>query len=997
MGPLHAISAPPPALSVAGDRAPVANAYFAVTIDAAVDLLDAPGYRNLTRRQRVAKALAEQQGFLSGFLDPGLHAALDLRVAVDPAASTPLSLALLGRVWGASAEATAERAEGLRGRLKSALPRHVAAAPVADADAVARLLAPFPGATADSAVITRHELIGAPARPDAGVSYYYSATPFTWSDDDWSGVYAALAASPVPLVFSVAVLPMLVPAPFAQTLRTLATFYRRLARDAEAPGGYYPARPRLAADPFAVEAEQAFHEYCARISHKAYALRIQLSAARKLPPGIVEAIAAAISPAGEQPPGPGAPVPAYDVRRPGSVAERRLAEYNLNVINFGILTGQREIWGRLDPPDPRLAMLPVLGDARDASCAFRFPVAADGAVPGFTVRRAQPGPSAGQGPEAHRPGGHGARPVVWLGTVHGTDGHGTDGHGAGRAVTVPLRSLTGHALLAGPAGASGTAASLLRQLWADHRVPFLVIDPGRSADGGYRELAAQPGLTELEVITAGDESRAPLRFNPFEVPAGALAGEHAATLLTCFTAAYGLTGPLTPVYQDALSLTYLRAGFLAAERPAGGRAWPTVVDFLAAMEEVTAGLRYPAEAAAAVDAGSVRRARQLVRGSAGSALLTSRPAGLGQLLDHPVILDLSALGPGDEQALLMALLLNAVAGHGRWARDPAAELSHVTLVADAHLLLGRAAGTVPGPDAQARERAAVTLAGLLTASGRHGECVLVADPAPGRLVQPLVQGTSLKVIGRLTAADDRRVLAEALPRDEAQRVVAARLPAGQALLYGDELAGPVHADTGPADTPAPADTAGPANGSAPADTREPAATPEPADTREPADTPEPEPAAAPGVRPLAPLPFPGCDQCRARCAYRGAALSILNDTAAVTDLASTAQAALPAAEPATEPATGPAARPATWPAGRPDFSPAGLAGLAGLRARLFYTVGRFPALPAAGQARADAAFCLFLHVHATTPLRRQPQWPDAAARVLDISAATDETGAGADG
>ncbi len=942
MGPLHAISAPPPALSVTGDRAPVANAYFAVTIDAAVDLLDAADYRNLTRRQRVAKALAEQQGFLSRFLDPGLHAALDLRVEVDPAASTPLSVALLGRVWGSGAESAAMRADRLREQVTAALPRHVTSTPVTDADAVARLLTPFSGSTPDSAVITRHELIGAPARPDAGVSYYYSAAPFAWSDDDWSGVYAALAASPVPLVFSVAVLPMLVPAPFAQTMRTLATFYRRLARDGDAPGGYYPARPRLAADPFAVEAEQAFHEYCARISHKAYALRIQLSAARKLPPGIVEAVAAAISPAGtgsnELALTSRVPVPGYDVRRPASVAERRLAEYNLNVINFGILTGQQEIWGRLDPPDPQLSMLPVLGDARDASCAFRFPVAASGAVPGFTVRRPQPEPAGSGGPDGQEPGSQEAGALIRLGTVHGT----------GRAVTVPLRSLTGHALLAGPtpAGRAGTEAgtALLRQLWADHRVPFLVIDPGRSGDSGYRTLAGQPGLAELEVITAGDESRTPLRFNPFEVPPGALAGEHAATLLTCFTTAYGLAGPLLPVYQDALSLTYLRAGFLAAERPAGGRAWPSVVDFLSALEEVTAALRYPAEVAAAVDAGSVGRARQLVRGSAGSALLTSRPAGLGRLLDHPVILELGALGAGDEQALLMALLLNAVAGHGRWTRGPAAGLSHVTLVADAHLVLGRAAGRVPGPDGQARERAAVTLAGLLTASGRHGECLLIADPSPAQLVAPLVLDTGLKVIGRLVAADDRRAIAETLPRDEAQRVITSRPPAGQALLYGAGFPGAVHTDieqAGQVESP-PAEAAVP---------------------------------AAAGRAP-APLPFPGCSQCRAQCAYRGAALSILSDPAAVADLARAAQAAAPSAEP----------------------GPAGLtpAALAGLRVQLFDTTGRFPALPADGEARADAAFCLFLHVHASTPLRRQPQWPDAAARVLGISPATDETGSTAD-
>ena len=237
MGSLHTISAPPPALYVVGDRAPVANAYFAITVDAAVDLLEAREYKDLPRSERVSKAQAEQQGFLNGFFDPGLGAAFDLRIIANPADSTPVSVALLGRVWGGSVSAVTARAEGLRRQVHAAIPRHVTATLVEDGDAVARLLTPFRGVAVDSAVITRRELIGLPSRPDAGVSYYYSAVPFNWSDNDWSAVYSALAASPVPVILSVAVLPMMVPPQFAQTLLTLATFYGRLAREGEQEAG----------------------------------------------------------------------------------------------------------------------------------------------------------------------------------------------------------------------------------------------------------------------------------------------------------------------------------------------------------------------------------------------------------------------------------------------------------------------------------------------------------------------------------------------------------------------------------------------------------------------------------------------------------------------------------------------------------------------------------------------------------------------------------------
>lgn len=918
MSSLHIISAPPPALYPTGDQPQVANAYFAVAIDAAVDLLEAREYKNRSRPERVAQAQAEQQEFLNRFFDPALGLALDLRIAAAPGTSTPVSAALVGRVWGGSADSVSARAQSLRGRVHAAVPPHVSASPVEDAAAVARLLAPFGAVPVDSAVITRHELIGAPTRPDAGVSYYYSAAPFSWAGGDWPAVYAALKASPVPVVVSVAVLPMQVPPSFAQTLLTLATYYGRLAREGEAPAGLYHGRQRLAPEAFAVDAEKAFRDFSRRLSQKAFALRIQVSAARQLPPGIVETVAGAISPAGrpESPAEHPRAVPCYDVRRPASVAERKLAEYNLSVVNFGMLTGRPEIWGRQDPPDPQLAMLSVLGDPRDAACAFRFPVAADGVVPGFRVWSRRAGPA-------------GAHPVAGAAVTIG------QAAGTSRDVAVPLRSLTGPALIAGSAGDSrvGLGTEILRQLWADHGVPFLVIDPASAGPDDYRALAELPGFKELEVITVGDEDGAPLRFNPFEVPAGMLVGEHAASLLACFTAAFELGGPLPSVYQDALSLTYLRAGFLEAERPAGReRAWPTVVDFLAAMAEVTDGLGYPADVKAGIDAASVRRARQLVRGGAGSAFLTDRPNDIGRLLDHPVILELRSLGPGDEQALTMALLLNAVTEHHQSARGPSADLVHVTLIDEPHRLLARSAGG-GSPAERAREAAAAAFAGTLARNRGYGAGTIFAERFPGKLAADVVRHASLRVVQRLSAEEDRRQLGAATGLDEEQRLLAARLPAGEALLDGEGFSEAVHVTTGHV-------TTGHVSGAGAG-------------------------AARPGAVRAAPVPpFAACDRCRAQCAYRGAALSMMNDPGIVNGVTVAAGALAPDGRTPAEQRTG----------------------LAALRDTLHDAVGRFAALPASEPGRGDAAFCLFLHVHASGPLRVLPAGPAVAARLLEVTA-----------
>jgi hypothetical protein len=903
-------TAPPPGLQSSGERPDVRNAYFAITIDAAVDLLEAREYQGLQRADRLAKALGEQQGFLNGFFDPALKAALDLRIVVDQQAATPITVGLLGRVWGTDPAEVAAKADRLCSQLHASLPRHVTGTPVSDEASIRKLLMPFPGAAVDSVMITRHELLGLPSRPDAQVAYYFSAVPFNWADSDWSAVYSALAACSGPLVVSTAVLPVQMPASFGQKLLGLASFYGRLAREDEQEGGLYYGRQKLAPDAFAVDAERAFRDFSRRLGQKAFALRIQLAAAGGLPPGIVEAVAAAISPPD---PGRGShlererAVSAYEMRMPVNAEQRRVAERNLATVDFGLLPGRPEIWARPDPPDPQLQLLSVIGDARDAACAFRLPVAVDGTVPGFRVRRGYFGHA-----EAFQAEG----PSIRIGQLSGSS----------RPVSLPVRSLTKHALLAGSTGSgkTTTAMEILRQLWLDHRIPFLVIEPVNSDADDYRRLAAEPGFEDLEVCTVGDEGGRPLRFNPFEVPQSVLVGEHMSNLLTCFKAAFGLWEPLPSIYQDALNLTYLRAGFLASERPAGRRFWPTAVEFMRAMREVTADLGYAGEVRANIEAASIRRAQQLVRGVTASVFLTSRPNDIARLLDHPVVLELKSLGSGDEQALMIALLLNAVTEHYQAVRGASAELVHVTLVEEAHRLLARSQGTRAAEDAQAKEKAAEAFANTLAENRKYGEGVIIAEQLPTKLVQDAVKNTNLKIMHRLTAEDDRRYLGQTMGLDEPQMRFATRLQTGEALVYSDEFAEAAHVTVMPVLRP-----------------------------------------SAPGAVMEVPVPpFTACDLCRSQCAYRGAGLAMVRDPIVVgrikDDVAALEVKKLAAADVE-----------ARWGA---------------LLGRLRGQVRSFPSLPSAEPDVSDAAYCLFLHALAVRTMRFRPSWPAAVAARLGIPA-----------
>ncbi len=931
---VHLARRPPPGMAAAtASEAPISG-YVAVAVDAAVNLVQAREYEGLDRPKRLHTALAEQQLFLNGLLGYAGRAAFDLRYIVVPGAPVPVRCAVIARVWGTTEPAVTSAALSLRDHMAAILPRHVAGTAVTNPDDLAAVIEPFGDQALASATITKREVVGTPSRPDAGVAYYFSVIPFNWVEHDWLGVYSSLAAATVPLVVSTGLLPLAVPPAVGQMLATTATYYGRLAREDEQEGGLYFGRQKLPPDAFAVEAEQVFADCARRYAKSAFAIRLQVAAPGALPSGVVETVGAAVAPADND---PGSHLDrrraggAYEVRRRSAPVGAEMDRWNLNTVDFRPVPGDPGIWERPDPPPPAMSVLAVLGDSRDAGCAFHLPIAVDGVLPGFRVRRGQFG---------HAEAYTGDGPSIRLGHVIDSE----------QPVSMALGSLTKHALVAGSTGSgkTSTVLELLRQLWIDRRIPFLVIEPVNAEANDYRTLLGEPGFADaMEVLTVGDEAVAPLRFNPLEVPQGVLVSEHVANLLACFKAAFGLWEPLPGIYQDALDLTYLRAGFLASQRAGEGTArWPTVVELLAAMRSVTKDLGYAGEVKANIEAASVRRAQQLAAGTAASTFLTDQPFDVGSLLGHPVVLELKSLGSGDDQALMMALLLNAVTEHYQANRGASSGLMHVTVIEEAHRLLARPEPGKAAEDAQAKEKAAESFANTLAENRKYGEGIIIAEQIPTKLVADAVKNTNLKVMHRLTAEEDRRYLGESMGMDEAQVRFATRLRTGEALLYSDEFAEAVHVNV-PRTAPV-----------------------------------HPAPVA---VRSRPPLQ--ACGPCRSKCRYRGAALSIVRDPSVRDRLRNrTADLERPGLD---RSATARGweelirclraevrAFPSLVAADRP--TPGGIAvpdtdwGLAGDDSSLATDA---PAID-------DAAWCLFLHSLATRTMRFNPAWPAALARRL---------------
>ena len=453
-------------------------------------------------------------------------------------------------------------------------------------------------------------------------------------------------------------------------------------------------------------------------------------------------------------------------------------------------------WGRpagVGLAEPRrtesLRMLTWVVDPEEAASAFRLPVAVHGTLPGVAVRSRPPAVVSDYVPD----GDH-----VRLGRQV------VASRQAATVLGIKLDELTRHALFAGSTGSGKTNSTLAlcQQLWGEHRIPFMVFEPVNSDRNDYRWLATLPGFEDLLVITVGDESVAPLRLNPFEVPAGVRISTHIGNLKACFDAAFGLWDPLPALYTRALREAYLRAGFDPSEvAPAdtgdgdglGDEQWPVLADFVSAIGDVVAGANYAGDIGANITAAATLRAESLAEGPCASTLSSTRSFPIAELLSRPVIVELAAVGEdGKEQALMMALMLNAMTSHYK-AHRTSSELAHVTIIEEAHRLMGRpdpAAGQAGQGDAAAK--AAKAFANTLAENRKYGEALVVVEQSPSKLVEDAVKNTNLKVMHLLPSEEERTLLGDTMRFSEDQKQFAGALPKMHGFVFHSRLDRPAY-------------------------------------------------------------------------------------------------------------------------------------------------------------------------------------------------------------
>lgn len=347
---------------------------------------------------------------------------------------------------------------------------------------------------------------------------------------------------------------------------------------------------------------------------------------------------------------------------------------------------------------------------------------------------------------------------------------------SGHKVRLPLDDLTKHLHLSGQTGSGKTTSSfnLSMQLY-DLGIPFLVIEPVKTE---YRSLAGY--VKSLQVFTPGEDA-APFRLNIFEPPPGVSTKTHLDSIEAAWNSSFTMWAPLCYVIKKVLVETYTTCGWdLRSDK----RGRPiTLADFRQASDSVTRKLGYEPNVIMNIESAMRVRIDNFELGKEADIFNTTASTSLETMLRRPTVVELKGISHPEEKAFIAALLLSNLAEYLE-AKGQSKSLRHVTIIEEAHRLLPNVPTTKGDPEgADSRKVMVEHFANMLAEVRAYGEGLVVVEQIPTKILPDAIKNTATKIVHRVPAEDDRKVLAGSMGMTEEQSEALGALKPGEAVVH----------------------------------------------------------------------------------------------------------------------------------------------------------------------------------------------------------------------
>jgi DNA helicase HerA-like ATPase len=361
---------------------------------------------------------------------------------------------------------------------------------------------------------------------------------------------------------------------------------------------------------------------------------------------------------------------------------------------------------------------------------------------------------------------------------------------------IPPEQLTKHGFICGVTGAgkTNTCLHLLKEL----NRPFLVIEPAKTE---YRQLLNL--IPDLRIFTLGQEMVSPFRLNPFEFIRGTELLSHIDYLKAVFNAAFPMYASMPYLLEEAIYEVYLDKGWILAtsqnryfNEDAPDDVFydylPTLQDLLDKIDVVVKSKHYAQQLTMDLSAALKARLSSLIHGGKGFMLNVRRSIPWQVLFDSQVVLELRAIGDDDEKCFLMGLLFTMLYEYRQKHHDADGTLKHVTLIEEAHRLLRHVPMHSGMETANTRGKAVETFTNILAEVREYGESILIVDQIPAKLSPDVVKNTSLKIVHRLLAQDDRDFVGSTMILTEEQKLELPLLKVGRVVVHREGMDKPFH-------------------------------------------------------------------------------------------------------------------------------------------------------------------------------------------------------------